>query len=345
MEMKAAILEKLNSPLVVDTLTVPELGIGQVLVKVNCSGICGKQIGEISGLYGEDKYLPHLMGHEGGGVVIEIGPGVSRFRKGDHVVMHWRKSMGIESAPPKYMRNGGNVGGGWVTTFNEYSVVSENRLTSISKDVPFRIAALMGCAVTTALGLINNEAQLKIGQSIAVLGSGGVGLNVIQGANMVAANPIIAIDKFETKLDMAKKVGATHVINSTTSDFNEEVLKIVGKQGVDVVVDFTGNVDLIAQAYALTASQGKTILVGQPKFDQHLTVPFWGKHYGGKSIFASLGGLTNPTEDIPRYLKLYLDGKMNLDNLITHNFKLDEVNTALDKVRSGEVGRCMVNMD
>jgi S-(hydroxymethyl)glutathione dehydrogenase / alcohol dehydrogenase len=344
LEIKAAILEKLNSPLIVDKIIVPELNVGQVLVKVGCSGICGKQVGEISGLYGDDKYLPHLMGHEGGGVVIETGLGVTQVKKNDHVVMHWRKGKGIESSPPQYERNGGYVGGGWVTTFNEYAVVSENRLTTIPSDVPFEVAALMGCAVTTALGIINNEAQLKIGQSIAIYGAGGVGLNLVQGASMVSANPIIAIDKFDNKLQLATKYGATHTINSSKCNVGEEIVKIIGKQGVDVFVDCTGNVDIIAQAYQLTSSQGFTILVGQPRHDQCLKIDSMIKNFGGKKIFASQGGLTNPNEDIPRYLKLYAQGKLNLDHLITHTFPLAEINVALDTVRAGETGRCIIMM-
>ena len=345
LQMKAAILEKLNSPLVVDVLTVPKLDVGQVLVRVCCSGICGKQIGEISGLYGEDKYLPHLMGHEGGGIVLETGPGITQVKKHDHVVMHWRKGNGIESFPPKYHRDNCHVGGGWVTTFNEYAVVSENRITPISKDVPFAIAALMGCAVTTGLGIINNEAQLKIGQSIAIFGTGGIGLNLVQGASMVSANPIIAIDKIDKKLLMATQYGATHTINSSTSDVSEEIFKIVGRRGIDVSVDCTGIVSIIAQAYELTAPNGSTILVGQPQFDQNLVINSMARNYGGKKLFASQGGLTNPTEDIPRYLRLYSGGKLNLSSLITHRFALDDVNDALDKMRSGETGRCIIMMD
>lgn len=344
LKIKAAILEKLNSPLVIDHIDIPALGIGHVLVKVHYSGICGKQIGEIAGIYGEDKYLPHLMGHEGGGEVIETGLGVMHVRKGDHVVMHWRKGPGIESAPPKYMRASGSVGGGWVTTFNDYAVVSENRLTAISKDIPLEIAALMGCAVTTGLGIINNEAQLKIGQSVAIFGCGGVGLNLIQGASMVSCNPVIAIDKFDNKLEMALKYGATHTINSSSTDVKEAVSNIVGKREVDVVIDCTGNVDVIAMAYEMTAGSGKTILVGQPKYTESLKINSFNKHYGGKQLFASQGGLTNPAEDIPRYLRLYSEGKLNLADLITHTFQLDEINTALNKVRDGETGRCIIKM-
>lgn len=343
-QMKAAFLEKLNSPLVIDQMIIPKLDIGQVLVKVISSGICGKQIGEIAGWFGEDKYLPHLMGHEGAGVVIETGTAVTSVRKGNRVVMHWRKGSGIEASFPRYKRGDSYVGGGLVTTFNEYAVVSENRITSIPEDIPFEVAALMGCAVTTALGLINNEAELKIGQSIAVFGCGGVGLNVVQGAMMVSACPIIAIDKFDIKLQMASKHGATHIINSTNTDVRDEILKIAGRHGVDVFVECTGNVDNIARAYELTSPSGKTILVGQPQYNQSLRIDSFSKHYGGKKIFASLGGLTNPDEDIPRYLRLYSEGRLNLTGLITHRFSLDEINLALDKMRSGETGRCIIQM-
>jgi S-(hydroxymethyl)glutathione dehydrogenase / alcohol dehydrogenase len=340
--MKAAILEKLNAPLVVDEVEVPDLECGQVLVQVHRSGICGAQIGEIAGVKGEDRYLPHLLGHEGGGVVVDIGPGVTHVQKGDHVVMHWRKGLGIESRFPKYRRGSGVVGAGWVTTFNEYAIVSENRLTPIQKDIPFEIAALMGCAVTTALGLINNEAQVKIGQSVAVIGCGGVGLNVVQGAAMVSANPIIAIDIYDHKLKMASKFGATHLINLKQSEIQDEIRKILGPKGVEVFIDCTGQVQLIERAYELTAPKGRTIMVGQPRHDQNLTIHSILKHFSGKVLTDSAGGQTNPTEDIPRYLNLYRRGVLKLDNLVTHEYSLSEINTALDIIRNGEAGRCML---
>lgn len=343
--MKVAILEKLNSPLIVDEVQVPELDYGQVLVQVHFSGICGAQIGEIGGAKGEDKYLPHLLGHEGGGEVVETGLGVTTVNKGDHVVMHWRKGAGIEATPPKYGWRDGVVGGGWITTFNEYAVVSENRLTSIEKDIPFEIAPLLGCGVTTALGLINNDAQLKIGQSIAVVGCGGVGLNVIQGAAMVSAYPIVAIDIYDQKLNMAKKLGATHTINSGTVDIREEIQRIVGSKGTDVFVECTGLVELIEQGYALTAPKGRMILVGQPRYDQNLTIRSMRQHFCGKMLIDSEGGQTNPTVDIPRYLNLYREGKLKLDALITHRYPLSQINDALDTVRSGDTGRCIVVME
>lgn len=341
LRMKAAILEKLNAPLVLDELQVPHLECGQVLVQVHRSGICGAQLGEIAGVKGEDKFLPHLLGHEGGGVVVDVGTGVTHLRKGDHVVMHWRKGVGIQSQPPRYAREKGVVTAGWVTTFNEHAVVSENRVTPIAKDVPFEIAALMGCAVTTALGLINNEARLKMGQSIAVLGCGGVGLNVVQGAAMVSADPIIAIDKYDHKLTMASEFGATHVINTSKLDLQDELRRITGLRGVDVFVETTGQVQLMRKAYDFTSASGKTIFVGQAR--QDISIHSLSLH-AGKMLMGSDGGQTNPTEDIPKYLNLYSRGKLKLDTLVTHRFALNEINDALEKVRNGEAGRCMLTI-
>jgi len=342
MIIKAAILETLRAPLVLDDIEVPALDVGQVLVEIRQTGICGAQLGEIDGKKGDDKFLPHLLGHEGGGVVLETGPGVTEVHKGDHVVLHWRKGAGIQAKPAKYAWNGRPVNSGWVTTFNQCAVVSENRVTPIAKDIPFEVAALMGCAVTTALGLINNLAQVKIGQSLAVFGCGGVGLSIVQGAVMVSADPIIAIDIYDEKLALAREFGATHLINSAKSDVREQVKAIVGSSGVDVFVENTGLVRLIETAYALTANTGKTILVGVPKHDEDITIHSLPLHFG-KVLTGCEGGSTDPTVDIPRYLKLYKRGKLRLDRLITHRLPFAEINTALDKVRAGEVGRCVLS--
>jgi S-(hydroxymethyl)glutathione dehydrogenase/alcohol dehydrogenase len=343
MKMKAAILQKLQSPLVVDEIEIPDLECGQVLVQIHRSGICGAQLGEIAGAKGEDKFLPHLLGHEGGGIVVDVGPGVTHVRAGDHVVMHWRKGAGMQAAPAKYKWGDRIVNSGWVTTFSEHAIVSENRVTPIPKGIPFEIATLMGCAVTTALGLINNLAQVKIGQSVAVFGCGGVGLNVVQGAAMVSADPIIAIDIYDHKLALAREFGATHVINSAQSDVREQLRDIVGTSGVDVFVENTGLTKLIEQAYELTAKTGKTILVGVPKHDQDITIHSLPLHFG-KVLTGCEGGGTDPTVDIPRYLRLYRAGKLKLDRMITHRLPFGDINGALEKVRAGEVGRCILSM-
>src|SRR5947207_2797870 len=194
MKTRAAILVEQHQPLVVDEVELPSLSLGQVLVGLKTSRICGSQLGEIDGVKGPDRYLPHLLGHEGTGIVVEVGEGVRTVQPGDKVVLHWRKGAGLESTTPVYESKIGRVNAGWVTTFNEYAIVSENRLTAIPRDFDPEIAALFGCAVTTGFGVINNNAQLKIGQSIAIFGAGGIGLNIVQAAAMTSAFPIIAID-------------------------------------------------------------------------------------------------------------------------------------------------------
>ena len=176
--MKSAILVESKKPLVVTDIDLPsELEFGQVLVKICYSGICGAQINEIDAIKGPDKYLPHLLGHEGSGIVEKVGKGVTRIKKGDHVVLHWRKSSGIQSTPASYLWKGKKLNAGWVTTFSEKSIVSENRLTVIPRDFDLKVAALFGCAVTSGFGAVNNDAKVKIGQSVLIFGIGGMGLN------------------------------------------------------------------------------------------------------------------------------------------------------------------------
>lgn len=330
---QAAVLRQLNATLTVEEITMAAMGVGQVLVEVRASGICGAQIREMTGGKGEDKYLPHLLGHEGAGVVLEVGPGVKKVKAGDHVVLHWRKGSGIESSCPTYGSDNGLVGGGWVTTFNTHALISENRMTVIPKDIDFGVAALLGCAVTTGLGIINNEAKLKMGQSIAVAGVGGVGLNVIQGAAMVSAHPIIAIDLLHQKRMMAMDFGATNYL------FSAE-----GMNKVDVFVDCTGNPDVIKDGLAALAPGGKLILVGQPREGQDIVFEDMQRDYRGITIMDSQGGLTNPDTDIPRYIKLYQAGRLELDKLITHRFPLAEINQAVELMKSGLSGRIIVEM-
>ena len=347
--MKAAIIYQFNEPLVVEKLYLKDqLKCGQVLVEVRSSGICGAQLGHISGVKIKKEFLPCLLGHEGGAKVLQVGEGVTTVSPGDKVVMHWRKGDGIESEFPRYVSESSRkiVGGGLVTTFNEEAIVSENRITKIDDDIPYDIAALMGCSVTTGLGIINNEAKLKIGQSVAIFGSGGVGLNIVQGASLVSGNPIIAIDIHDHKLELAKEFGATHTINTSKEDVRDSIKKIVGSSGVDVFIDTTGHTELIEKACDMTKGGGKTIMVGQPKPNEHLTLHSVLQHFKGKVLMDSDGGCTNPSVDINRYLNLYKRGKLNLDKLITNRFDLYQVNDALDIVRSGKglSGRCIIEM-
>ena len=343
--MKAAILVQTGEPLVVDEIKMSEiLSFGQVHVKIHFSGICGAQINEINGAKGPDKFLPHLLGHEGSGTVLRVGPGVKTVKEGDHVVLHWRPSAGLQADPAKYEWTGKPVNAGWVTTFNDEAIVSENRLTVIPNDFDLRLAPLFGCAVTTAVGVVNNDAQLKIGQSIVIFGIGGVGLNIAQAALMVSANPIIGVDIVDSKIEMSKQWGVNYAFNSTdTPDLKEQILKLVGPGGADVVVDTTGQPRVIELAYDLTHADGRTILVGVPRKGDNVNIHTLPLHFK-KILKGSHGGNAVPDLEIPRLIRLVNQSRMKLDGLFTHEFPLDQINEALTALRSGEAGRVLLRM-
>jgi S-(hydroxymethyl)glutathione dehydrogenase/alcohol dehydrogenase len=344
--MKAAILVQSNAPLEVAELEMPEqLSFGQVHVRIHYSGICGAQINEIEAAKGPDKFLPHLLGHEGSGVVERVGEGVTRVKPGDHVVLHWRPSGGLQAQPPKYRWGKKNVNAGWVTTFNDEAIVSENRLTVIPAAFDLRTAPLFGCAVTTAVGVVNNDAQLKIGQSLVIFGVGGVGLNIAQAARMVSAHPIVGIDIHDSKLEMASRWGLTHAINSATEGpaLAEKIRSIVGKTGADVVVDTTGNTRVIELAYDLTHPDGRTILVGVPRAGEKASIYTLPLHFK-KILKGSHGGSVSPDIEIPRLINLIQAGKMTLNGLVTHEFPLSQANEAIAAHRSGAAARVILRL-
>lgn len=344
MDIKAAILTGQKKDLEVDYINFEDdLKIGQVLVELYVSGICGSQLGEIDGVKGPDKYLPHLLGHEGCGRIKEIGPGVTTLKVGDKVVLHWMKGLGINSEVPKYSWKGRNINAGWVTTFNKFAVVSENRCTAIPEDVSNDDAALFGCAVTTGFGVVENNAKIKMGESVVVLGSGGIGLNIIQAASLASAYPIIAVDLFNSRLSLAKKFGASHIINSRENDFATEIKKILGND-LDVFIDNTGLREIIETGYELIHKEGRLILVGVPKIGQNISIFSLPLHFG-KKISGSFGGECKPEKDIPRYLKLLFSSKINFKGLVTERYELSDINYAISRIKNGKsIGRVLIDL-
>ena len=343
--MKAAVLVETKAPLRILEITMPDaLAVGQVLVKIHFSGVCGSQLGEIDGAKGVDNYLPHLLGHEASGTVVEIGPGVRHVKRGDTVVLHWRKGLGIEAETAHFSSEGRKVNAGSVTTFSEYAVVSENRVTAIPADSDLEVAALFGCAVTTGFGVVENNAKVRIGESVVVFGAGGVGLNMVQAASLVSAHPIIAVDVHEGRLALARKMGATHAINSSSGDARQAILDIVGTGGVDVFIDNTGQPPVIELGYQIVKPQGRVTLVGVPRKGNNINIYSLPLHFG-KVLSGSQGGEAIPQTDIPRYHNLFRAGRIKLKELITDYYPLPEINDAIEAMRRGTIaGRCLIRL-
>jgi S-(hydroxymethyl)glutathione dehydrogenase/alcohol dehydrogenase len=341
MKTKAAILTELNQPLVIEDIQIPDLEYGQVLVRIEATSVCGSQIGEMRGVKGEDKWLPHLLGHEAGGIVESIGSGVSKVSIGDHVVVHWRKGSGIEAKTPTYLWNGNNVNAGWVTTFQQKSIVSENRITPIAKDIPFDIASLMGCCATTAFGVLENDTQLKENETILIIGVGGVGLIQVIAARLKKAQTIIVVDIDAKKLTLAKTFGATHTINAKTQNMRDAVISILGRQVLDVAVENTGIIANIESAYELTGPCGRTILVGVPMSDQKVSIHTLALHFG-KVLTGSHGGSTFPDEDIPKLIQLWQEGSLPIEGILSQPSGLDDINDVITHMQTAQSIRGLI---
>ncbi len=344
---RAAILEKNNSPLVMDTVTFDgPLEPGQVLVKIHYTGICGKQIEEIKGVMGKDPYLPHMLGHEGAGIVEDVGPGVKKVVPGDHVIMHWKKGSGIDAGTPFYHRKGERVNAGWITTFNEYGVVPENRVTKIPKGSDLFAAPLFGCALTTGVSAVLNDAKARPGDSIAICGTGGVGLFSVQAAAMIRCFPIIAVDINESALALAKKLGATHTLNPAKCDFVKEIIDITEGKGAKHVLIIASNPQFTEKAVNASSIPGEVLFLAVPPKGSTITVDTLSIHRE-RFLRGSTGGGSDPDRDIPTYWELFQKGLINVKDTITKVVDLEDINEGIDSIMSGQrecPGRCIVRM-
>jgi len=344
--MKAAVLHALNVPLRMRSdIELPILRHGQVLVKLAYSGVCHSQLMEARGRRGEDAYLPHLLGHEGSGVVIEIGSDVAKVRPGDRVVLGWIKGSGIEAGGVQYKCPDGILNGGGVTTFNDYAVVSENRCVKIPDGVPMDIAALFGCAVLTGAGIITNSVRPIKGSSIAIFGLGGIGLSALMGLVLFDCEMVVAVDISEDRLQLAKEFGATHTINASDLDPVQAVRELTNGQGVDYTVEAAGRSDTIEKAFdAVRRGGGLCVFASHPAHGNRISLdPF--EMICGKQITGSWGGGSDPDRDIPIYADLYLEGKLPLGKLITNRYSLEEINQALDDLEQNKVVRPLIAID
>jgi S-(hydroxymethyl)glutathione dehydrogenase / alcohol dehydrogenase len=344
---EAAILQKSNSELIIDEITLPEkLLKGQVLVELITSGVCGAQINEIDAVKGPDKFLPHLLGHEGYALVLEIGEGVSTVEAGDFVVMHWRPGSGIEAETAKYKWRGSDLNSGWVTTFNRHCVVSENRVTRIEpKKLNKEIIPLLGCALTTALGVIKNEANINASDHLLIFGVGGVGLTLIKVAKYLGVNSIIVVDTNKAKISKAIGIGANNgVIFIDKQQTLAELRTIYKINSPTVAIDTSGQPSAIEICYEVTDLNARIILVGVPKIGSNVNIYTLPLHFG-KSIKGSKGGSSNPDFDIPLLANLISENKLDFSDFPTSTYEFYNLNKAILDLRNGLVGRTIIDFE
>lgn len=338
MKTKAAILKSLNQLLEIQELAIPKLQKGQVLVKVVYSGLCHSQLNEIRGLKGEDKFLPHTLGHEGSGVVLECGEGVSKVTRGDHVVLSWIKGKGLDASGSIYER----VNSGAISTFLTHAVIAENRVIPIPKEMPLREAALLGCAIPTGAGVVKNEMGIKEGHSFAVFGAGGVGLSALLAAKHAKAYPIIAVDVSDEKLQKAIEMGATHGVNIKNCDPVTAIFDLTSGQGADFVFESAGRKEAMEKAFAsLKAPGGLCVLAGNLPKGQKIEIdPF--DLIRGKKIVGTWGGKSQIDDDVKYYCELFLKKEISFDGLITHEMPLEKINDLIGELEAGKVGRGLI---
>jgi S-(hydroxymethyl)glutathione dehydrogenase/alcohol dehydrogenase len=343
MKTTAAVLVELGQPLELVDLDLPILRPGQALIEVTYSGVCHTQVGEARGHRGEDKFLPHCLGHEGSGVVREIGPGITKVKAGDPVILSWIKGTGADVPGTVYNWGGRKVNAGGITTFSTYSVISENRLTPIPEGMSMRLAALVGCAIPTGAGVVFNTAQPRPGQSVVVFGVGGIGSCAIAAAALSGCTPVIGVDVNPEKLRLARQLGATHTINSKANDAVQEILKLC-KGGADFAIEATGIPAVMRQALACVRHQGGTaVVIGNARFGSTLEVD--PREFNmGKRLLGTWGGDNVPDRDYPRYCKLLASGRLNLEPLLSNGYRLADVNAALNDLEHGKAARPLLEI-
>lgn len=341
---KAAILVQTGRPLELMDLTFPELKPGQVIVDVAYSGVCQTQLNEARGLKGEDRFLPHALGHEGSGVVREVGPGVTKVKAGDRVVLSWLKGSGADVPGTVYQADIGKVNSGAISTFMQATITCENRLTVVPASVPLKEAALLGCAIPTGAGVVLNSIKLQAGQSLAVFGVGGIGLSAVMAGAALGGAPIIAVDVSEEKLALARALGATHTVNSAAGDPVAQIRELTGGKGVDAAVEAVGNVDVMNLAFeSVRNGGGVCVIAGNAPYGHTLKInPF--SLIAGKVLKGTWGGDGLTDSDIPRYVDMFTQGRLNLSALITDVYGLDGINQALDDLEARKVARAIIDM-
>jgi S-(hydroxymethyl)glutathione dehydrogenase/alcohol dehydrogenase len=365
--MRAAVVYDYGEPIEVVDIGLGELGPNDVRLQVKASGLCHSDVSVQTGAL--PFPLPMILGHEGAGIVEAVGVDVTTCEVGDHVVLSALIHCGVCDKCVKGRPNlclwglqtifgGRNPDGGLrasdgdgrelfqfssIGTLAEALVCHEKHVVPIPHDVPFDVACLTGCGVLTGLSAVINRARVEPGRSVVVIGCGGVGLNVIQGAALQAAGMIVAVDVHDDKLEMARRFGATHVLNSATvASVPEAIIELTGGHGADYVFEVVGQPDLVRQGWDSLCIDGTLVAIGVAASTSETALPAGQFATSEKTLMSCLYGTSRPTKDIPLALELYRTGRIKLDELITHHFRLDEINDAVARMHGGHDARGVV---
>jgi S-(hydroxymethyl)glutathione dehydrogenase/alcohol dehydrogenase len=362
--VKAAVMRANNAPLEIEDVSIDDPGPGEVLLTTAASGICHSDLHVIEG--GLPMPPPCVLGHEPAGIVEAIGDGVTDFVPGDHVIgciTNWcgvckfctggrpylcpsqfdgrpegskSRLIGADGSPILQFAN--------LSSFAEKMLCPERSLVKIRDDMPLDRASLIGCGVTTGLGAALNTVHIPAGASVVIIGCGGVGLSALQGARIVGAGKIIAVDAQAWKFDLAKDLGATDCVNATDGDPVAAVHELTGG-GADFVFECIGLVPTVQQAVAMTGRGGTAVLVGVVPITQMVPLSAADITLQEKKVTGSYMGSNRFRFDMPKYIEFYLDGRLRLDEMISSRIKLDEVNDAFDRMRKGEAARQVIVFD
>ncbi|WP_068270681.1 S-(hydroxymethyl)mycothiol dehydrogenase [Aldersonia kunmingensis] len=358
-QVRGVIARSKGAPVEVATINIPDPGPGEAIVRVQACGVCHTDLTYREG--GINDEFPFLLGHEAAGIVEEIGAGVDSVEVGDFVILNWRAVCGqcraCKRGRPQYCFDTHNAtqkmtleDGTELTpalgigAFADKTLVHAGQCTKVDPDADPAVVGLLGCGVMAGLGAAVNTGNVSRGDSVAVIGCGGVGDAAIMGARLAGASPIIAIDRDPRKLEWAKELGATHTINATEVDTVEAVQELTGGFGADVVIDAVGRPETYTQAFHARDLAGTVVLVGVPTPDLMLEMPLIDFFSHGGSLKSSWYGDCLPERDFPMLVDLYQQGRLPLERFVSERIKLDEVEDAFHTMHAGEVLRSVVEL-
>lgn len=300
---------------------------------------------EVRGKRGEYPYLPHMLGHEGSGIVMKIGSGVSKIRPGDKVILVWIKGKGMDVPGTKYRKGDIPINAGGVTTFSDYAVVSENHGVKLPEGIALDEAVLFGCTIPTGAGIVMNRIKPKLGSTLAMFGLGGIGLSALIATGFYRCSKIIAVDVEDENLRLATELGATHTVNARLEDPLEAIYRITEGKGVDYRIESSGLIKTIEQAFqSVKKFGGLCVFASHPRFGEKIELDP-NELISGKRIEGSWGGSTYPDDDIPMLAELHRKKPLLLRRLLSHKYALEQINQALDDLENRKIVRALIEMD